>query len=122
MRAAMAAMILYLFAAQSYMSAVRVGAGASFASTVVMCCYWFLTLIGGIHFGSAIVEEKEEGTLALLRMTGASPFSILAGKSLPRLMVAVLFLFVVSPFLMLAITLGGFLPYGLISSIVSILC
>ena len=118
----MAAMILYLFAAQSYMSAVRVGAGASFASTVVMCCYWFLTLIGGIHFGSAIVEEKEEGTLALLRMTGASPFSILAGKSLPRLMVAVLFLFVVSPFLMLAITLGGVLPYGLISSIVSILC
>lgn len=122
MRAALAAMILYLFSMEFLTSTVRAGAGQSFASTVVMCCYWFLTLVGGMHFSTAIVEEKEEDTLPLLRMTGASSFAILAGKSLPRLALAVLFLFVVSPFLMLSVTLGGVLPMGLISSILSILC
>ena len=122
MRAGLAAMVLYLFFMQFYFMANRSGAGAAFAGSVVKCCYWFLTIVGGVHFSGAIVEEKEEGTFALLRMTGASSFSILAGKSLPRLAVAILFLFVIAPFLMLSITLGGVLPYGLISSILSILC
>lgn len=122
MRAAMAGLILYLFFAQTQMSAVRSAVGAGFASTVVYCCYWFLTLLGGIHFSSAISEEKDEQTLALLKMTGASPLAILAGKSVPRLAVAALFLIVVAPFLLLSITLGGVLKLGLLSAILSILC
>ena len=55
-------------------------------------------------------------------MTGASPFSILVGKSLPRLAVAVLFIAVIAPFLLLSITLGGVLQLGLLSAIIGILC
>lgn len=122
MRAAMAVVILYLFFIQMNFARLRVGAGGIFAREVVFCCYWFLTLVGGMHFCTAIVEEKEEQTLPLLRMTGASAFSILAGKSLPRLMVAVLFLVSVAPFLILSISLGGVLPLGLIGAILSIVC
>lgn len=122
MRAVMAAVILYLFFIQMNFARLRVGAGGIFASEVVFCCYWFLTLVGGMHFCTAIVEEKEEQTLPLLRMTGASAFSILAGKSLPRLMIAVLFLASVAPFLILSISLGGVLPLGLIGAILSIVC
>lgn len=122
MRAAMAGLILYLFFMQSQMSFTRSAVGAGFASTVVSCCYWFLTLLGGIHFSSAISEEKDEQTLALLKMTGASPLAILVGKSMPRLAVAALFLIVVAPFLLLSITLGGVLRLGLLSAILSILC
>jgi hypothetical protein len=68
------------------------------------------------------VEEKEEQTLPLLKMTGASSLAILAGKSLPRLAVAVLFLCVIAPFLILSITLGGVLPNGLVSAILGMLC
>lgn len=122
MRAAMAILILYLFFVQTQLSATRSAVGATFASTVITCCYCFLTLLGGIHFSSAISEEKDEQTLALLKMTGASPFSILLGKSLPRLAVAVLFLAVIAPFLLLSITLGGVLRLGLLSAITGILC
>lgn len=122
MRAAMAVLILYLFFIQNQMASTRAAVGGSFASTVIHCCYCFLTLLGGIHFSSAISEEKDEQTLALLKMTGASPFSILVGKSVPRLAVAILFIAVIAPFLLLSITLGGVLQLGLLSAIIGILC
>ena len=122
MRGAMAFLILYLFFMQYRVFALRAAAGSQFANTVINCCYWFLTLVGGIHFSTAIVEEKEEQTLTLLRMTGASAFSILAGKSIPRLAIVILFLCVVAPFLMLAMTLGGLVPLGLLSAILGICC
>lgn len=122
MRAAVAAFILFLFATMVYSTRLQVGAGGDFAAQVFNCCYWFLTLLGGVHFSVAISEEKEEQTLPLLKMTGASSFAILLGKSLPRLAVTLLFLLCVAPFLMLSVTLGGVLMMGLISSIVSVLC
>ncbi|MEZ6127423.1 MAG: ABC transporter permease subunit [Planctomycetaceae bacterium] len=122
MRAGMATVILYLFFMQWEFARLRVGAGGLFASEVMYSCYWFLTLVGGIHFSTAIVEEKEEQTLPLLRMTGASAFAILAGKSIPRLAVAILFLFAVAPFLILSISLGGVLPLGLVGAILSVVC
>lgn len=122
MRAAVAAFILFLFMVQASETNMQVGAGGSFAGQVFQCCYWFLTLLGGVHFSAAISEEKEEQTLPLLKMTGASPFAILLGKSLPRLSVAVLFLICVAPFLLLSITLGGVLTQGLVSAILSVLC
>ena len=122
MRGAMAVVILYLFSVQFALFASRAAGGGLFAATVVICCYWFLTLVGGIHFSTAIAEEKEEQTLALLKMTGASSFSILAGKSIPRLAMAILFLGVISPFLIMALMLGGVLPLGLLSGILGICC
>ena len=122
MRGFMAVLILYLFSVQFALFAQRAAAGGLFAALVVICCYWFLTLVGGVHFSTAIVEEKEEQTLALLKMTGASAFAILAGKSLPRLAMAILFLSVLSPFLIMALMLGGVLPTGLLSAILGICC
>lgn len=121
MRAGLALLILFLFYTQTQMTSLRGAVGAGFAQRVVTCCYWFLTILGGIHFSSTIAEEKDEQTLALLKMTGASGFSILAGKSLPRLAVAVLFLFVVAPFFLLSITLGGVLTLGIVTSMLSMM-
>ena len=121
MRAGLALLILFLFFTQTRLTSLRGAVGAGFAQQVVNCCYWFLTILGGIHFSSTISEEKDEQTLALLKMTGASGFSILAGKSLPRLAVAVLFLFVVAPFFLLSITLGGVLTLGIVTSMLSMM-
>ncbi len=121
MRAALAGLVIVLFAMEAMTMALRSGGGGIFSKTVLLCVYWFLTLVGSIYFSTTIVEEKEEETLPLLRMTGASTFSILIGKSLPRLAVAILFLLVIAPFLLLAITLGGVLPYGLLSAIIGVL-
>ena len=121
MRAGLAALILLLFFSRLATFSMSAGVGGAFASNVMRCCYWFVTLLGGIYFSAAIVEEKEEQTLALLKMTGASPAAILLGKSGPRLVSVLLLLLLVTPFLLLAITLGGVLPRGLFSATLGIL-
>ncbi|MDG1894110.1 MAG: hypothetical protein P8J37_04295 [Fuerstiella sp.] len=121
MRAGLAALVLLLFFGRLATFSMRAGVGATFASDVMTSCYWFVTLLGGIYFSTAIVEEKEEQTLPLLKMTGASPVAILLGKSGPRLVSVLLLLLLVTPFLLLAITLGGVLPRGLLSATLGIL-
>jgi hypothetical protein len=121
MRGGLAALILFIFGTYLASMATQVGAGGRFASSVLYCCYVFLTLVGGLYFSVSIVEEKEEQTLPLLRMTGATPLTILLGKSIPRLMVALLFVLIITPFLVLSLTLGGVLIWGLISSVMGLL-
>jgi hypothetical protein len=58
-------------------------------------------------FASAITEEKEDGTLALLRMTNLSPLAIIIGKSGARGITCLLLLATQIPFTLLAITFGG---------------
>lgn len=58
-------------------------------------------------FGTAITEEKEDGTLPLMRMSDLSPLAILLGKGVSRMITAILFILVQIPFTMLAISLGG---------------
>lgn len=67
----------------------------------------FVTLAAVSYFATAITEEKEEGTLGLLRMTNLDPLAILLGKSTSRLAAALLLLTATIPFTLLAITLGG---------------
>lgn len=67
----------------------------------------FITLAAVSYFASAITEEKEEGTLPLLRMTDLDPLAILLGKSTSRLSGALLLLAATLPFTLLAVTLGG---------------
>lgn len=64
-------------------------------------------LAGIGFFSSAITEEKEEGTLGLMQMTGISPLGILFGKLVSRLLQAALLIIIQIPFTLLAITLGG---------------
>ena len=67
----------------------------------------FITIAGASIFASTITEEKEEGTLGLLKMAGISGAGILLGKSTSRAIVCALLLLSQLPFVLLAITLGG---------------
>lgn len=82
-------------------------AGLLFLQIVLFLNYFYLGLAGCSFFAAAITEEKEEGTLSLLRMTNLNALSILLGKSTSRLC-AILLLFAVQiPFVMLSVTMGG---------------
>ncbi len=59
------------------------------------------------YFASVITEEKEAGTLGLLKMAGLNPVSILLGKSTSQSLGAAMLLLVQVPFTVLAVTLGG---------------
>ena len=121
LRAGMTTAILVLFWWQMESYGMQSSSGGEFASLVLIACYWFVTLAGIVHFSTAITEEKEEQTLPLLRMTGAGPVSILLGKTGPRLTAISLFLLVGSPFLVLAISLGGILTVGILSAMFALL-
>ncbi len=98
--------LLMLLTSQS--SYVYTGApGLAFFSKVVFTNFFFITLTGLSYFAGAIAEEKEEGTLGLLRMTNLGPLTILLGKSSSRLLGIGLLLLVQLPFTLLAVTLGG---------------
>lgn len=75
-------------------------------------CYLNILLIsvaGISYFATAVTEEKDAGTLALLQLAGLSPFAITLGKSTSRLVSALMLLAVQIPFSFLAVTLGGVL-------------
>jgi len=67
----------------------------------------FILVAGISYFGTAISEEKEQGTLGLLKMTGISPLVLLLGKSTSRMIFVLVLLTVQLPFTLLAITMGG---------------
>jgi len=67
-----------------------------------------LISVSGIsYFVSAVTEEKDSGTLALLRLAGVSTLAIVLSKSTSRLIGALMLLLTQMPFTFLAITLGG---------------
>lgn len=70
----------------------------------------FMTLTGIGYFSTTITEEKEEDTLGLMLMAGISPLGILVGKSIGRLVQALLLIAVQYPFTLLAVTMGGVTP------------
>ncbi|HUG89505.1 MAG TPA: hypothetical protein VML55_01640, partial [Planctomycetaceae bacterium] len=73
------------------------------------------------YFATAITEEKEQRTLGLLRMADINPVSILLGKSVPRMLAAVLLLVVQVPFTLLAVTLGGVMLNQVVAAYVTLL-
>jgi hypothetical protein len=102
------ALVLLLMLWMSHSMQKWLGApGRQFFGYIVAINYVFSTLAGlGICSG-AIAEEKEEGTLGLLRMADLNPLSILLGKGTGRLGILLLFIVVQIPFSFLAVTLGG---------------
>ena len=82
-------------------------------------CYLNILLIsvaGISYFATAVTEEKDAGTLALLQLAGLSPFAITLGKSTSRLVSALMLLAVQVPFSFLAVTLGGVLWQQLLAA------
>jgi len=105
---ALIALVLLLMLGMTHAMQTRLGApGRSFFGFIVAINYAFSTLAGlGICSG-AIAEEKEEGTLGLLRMADLNALSILLGKGTGHLGILFLFIAVQIPFTFLAVTLGG---------------
>ena len=99
-------LLLLLSTRQQY----RYGGGApglAVFQSITFLNLLFIGLIGLGYFATAITEEKEDGTLGLLRMTNMSPLSILLGKSTSRLIAFLILLAVQLPFVSLAVALGG---------------
>lgn len=82
-------------------------AGLYFFSCVIYLDVAFLLFLGLGIYSSAISEEREQGTLGLLKMTGVDRLAILLGKSTSTLLVTWLCLLLQLPFLALGVTLGG---------------
>ncbi|MCA8991357.1 MAG: hypothetical protein KDA88_05230 [Planctomycetaceae bacterium] len=67
----------------------------------------FLTANTLFGFSLIIQEEREAGTLELLRLAGFNSLSVLLGKLMPRFIDSLLLLSVQIPFTLLEVTLGG---------------
>ncbi len=104
------ALFIYFALLSAYLTSLSFGApGLRFFSSICYLNLFFIALAGMSFFATAVTEEKEEGTLGLLKMAGMSRGAILLGKSTSRLLSSVLLLVIQVPFLLLAITLGGVL-------------
>lgn len=102
-----AIMILFCLVSAHTTSQFLGAAGLALFSQIIYLNFVFILMAGVSFFATAITEEKEEQTMGLLLMAGVNPISLLLGKSLPRLVTALLLLSVQFPFTLLAITLGG---------------
>ena len=121
-RGALVLLTLMLFFIQVIQAPRRGASGLFLVTSITNCCYFCLTLLGIMYFSLAITEEKEEETLPLLRMTGVRNFTLLVGKSMPRLAIVVLLILVSAPFLLLSITLGGVVPEQIVALVVRMMC
>lgn len=100
-------MIYFALIYAQEMSALWGAPGLRFLRQVAWLNVLLITVAGASFFSTVITEEKEEETLGLLRMAGLGPLALLLGKSVPRLVTAVLLLSLQLPFTLLSITLGG---------------
>jgi hypothetical protein len=83
------------------------GPGLKFFQSICLLNVLLISVSGISYFVSAVTEEKDSGTLALLRLAGMTPLAIVLGKSTSRLISCLMLLWIQLPFTFLAITLGG---------------
>ncbi len=79
-----------------------------------------ITVCGVSYFVTAVTEEKDAGSFALLRLAGMTALSITLGKSTSRLVSSLMLLVIQMPFTFLAITLGGVLWQQIIASYIAL--
>lgn len=83
--------------------------GLNFFEAVCSMNVVIITVSGISYFVTAVTEEKDAGTYALLRLAGMNSLSITLGKSTSRLVSSLMLLVIQLPFTFLSITLGGVL-------------
>ncbi|MDX1968116.1 MAG: hypothetical protein SFV23_13155 [Planctomycetaceae bacterium] len=81
--------------------------GRQFLSMMAYMNVLVFTLTGVRSLSAVLTEEKEDGTLPLMMLTGISPLAILLGKSTSRLVLVLLLIVVQIPVALFAVTLGG---------------
>lgn len=101
------AVVLYLAVTRASFTPWRSAVGLPLFHSQLLITAFYLTINAIFGFSQAIAEEKEEGTLGLLRLADVSPLSIILGKMAGRLADAGLMLALQFPFTIVAITLGG---------------
>lgn len=90
-------------------------AGISYTNVAVI---WFA---GISYFVSAVTEEKDSGSLALLKLAGVTPLAIVLSKSVSRQIAALALLMVQLPFTQLAVTLGGITPQQILATYLALI-
>ena len=106
-RACFAGFMLLSIASAYAGSLTGVGPGLKFFQSICFLNTLLIAVSGISYFVSAVTEEKDSGTLALLRLAGVTPLAIVLSKSTSRYLSAVMLLAIQLPFTFLAITLGG---------------
>lgn len=106
-RAAFAGFMLISIAAALADSLTATGPGLLYFRSICNLNFLLIAVAGISYFVSAVTEEKDSGTLALLRLAGVAPLQIILGKSTSRLVSSLMLLGIQLPFTFLAITLGG---------------
>lgn len=102
-----------------YLTKTSYGApGLNLYNAVITIDFLFVGVLGVALFATAISEEREEGSLGLMRMAGLNPLGILVGKSLSLLTVSLSLLAIQLPFMMFAVTLGGVSPHQIMAGFV----
>lgn len=102
------ALVVLLSVSAAYADALSaVGPGLRFFRLICYVNVFLITVAGMSYFVSAVTEEKDSGTLALLRLAGAPPLAIILSKSTSRLISALMLILIQLPFTFLAVTLGG---------------
>ena len=101
------AVVLYLAVTRASFTPWRAAAGLPLFHSQLLITAFYLTINAIFGFSQAITEEKEDGTLGLLRLADVSSLSIILGKMAGRLADAGLMLALQFPFTIVAITLGG---------------
>jgi ABC-type transport system involved in cytochrome c biogenesis permease component len=91
----------------AHINQTRFASGLSLFHSQLLLTAFYLTINAIFGFSQAISEEKEDGTLGLLRLADISPLSILLGKTVSRIIDSGLMLGIQVPFTIVAITLGG---------------
>jgi len=95
-------------------------AGLSYFQFILRFDLVFLLVVGLGVYSSAIAEEREQGTLGLLKLTGVSRLAILWGKSTSWLLITCAFLLLQLPFVSLAVTMGGVSLNQVVAATISI--
>lgn len=106
-RFASAGFLLFLLIQAQVMTLGRGASGRTFFEFIAQLNFWLMTLIGLGFFPSVITEEKEEGTLPLLILSGMPGITILLAKAGGRLWSILLIFLAQLPFSLLALMLGG---------------
>lgn len=88
---------------------------------IVWCDALLISAASTTVFAMVIAGERESGTLALLRMTGTSPLTLLLGQGLSGIVIGCLLLTIQFPFIVLTTTLGGVLWKQVLAAFLALL-
>ena len=120
LRAVFALMMLFAISASAVNMAGSNSVGLQLFGYICFMNVAVITVAGVSYFVTAVTEEKDAGTYALLRLAGMSPLSITLGKSTSRLVTSLMLLVIQLPFTFLSITLGGVLWSQIIAAYLSL--